>query len=451
MKTRKLASFVSTLRYEDLPPAVVEAAKACLLDLLGCCIRGSKEPPAAIIRDLFAAESRGQKVTVICPHTFVSSPMFAALMNGASSHALDMDDAYAPGHCHLGTAVIPAALAVAEETKASGKSLITSIVAGYEVMARVAQAVMPDSYYYWHATSTAGAFGATAAAGKLLDLDTQPMIYCLGSAGTQAAGLFEFVRDGANSKVLHAAKACFNGVLSAYLAQKGFTAAERILEGEKGFCQAMMKNPPLEKLTEGLGETWEILENCFKPYTCCRWTHSAIDAAKQLRQQHSIDPKHIQSVLIKAHPMAFGMVDNPDPRTVYGCKFSIQYCVALALYLGQAQVGDFSEENMDNPQIRRVMAVCGTEPVVTHEPEGKLQDKNSDLTITMKDGATYYARVPYPLGNPENPMTFNELSEKFISLVNSSYDEERINKIFGLCQNLDQVADFSTAFSFLKL
>lgn len=451
MKTRKLAAFVSTLRYEDLPPVVVEAAKACLLDLLGCCIRGSKEPPAAIIRDLFASESCGRAATVICPHIFAASPMFAALMNGASSHALDMDDAYAPGHCHLGTAVIPAALAVAEEAKASGKALITAIVAGYEVMARVAQSVMPDSYYYWHATSTAGAFGAAAAAGKLLGLDTQRMMYCLGSAGTQAAGLFEFMRDGADSKVLHAAKACFNGVLSACLARKGFTAAERILEGEKGFCKAMMKDPPLEKLTEGLGETWAILENCFKPYTCCRWTHSAIDAARQLRKEHSIDPGHIQSILVKAHPMALDMVDNADPKTVYGCKFSIQYCVALVLHKGQAWVDDFSEANMHDPEIRRVTALCGTEPAVTYEPDGKLQDKNSELFITMKNGGIYHARVPYPLGNPENPMTFDELNGKFASLASSCYDEEHMRNISALCRNLDQVADFSAAFSFLKV
>lgn len=224
METEKLAQFVANLTFEQLSSKTIKMAKQSFLDWLGCCIRGSEELPAIILRRVVLAEAQNSAIsTVFSKHHFRTSSRTAALLNGAASHTLDMDDLHNASIIHLGTVVMPAALAVAERTKSTGQDLITAIVAGYEVGARVGEAVNPDSYFFWHTTATAGTFGAAAAAAKLLNLDCQQTIHCLGSAGTQAAGLWEFLKDGAMSKPLHSGKAAFNGILAADLAKEGFT------------------------------------------------------------------------------------------------------------------------------------------------------------------------------------------------------------------------------------
>lgn len=216
--------------------------------------------------------------------------MNAALANGAFSHALDMDDLHNASIIHLGTVVVPAALAVAEQIGASGKQLITAIAAGYEIGARVGEAVNPDSYFFWHTTGTAGTFGAAAAAAKLLTLDAEQTAHCLGSAGSQAAGLWEFLQEGAMSKTLHAGKAAFNGIFAAFLAKEGFTGATKILEGEKGFCLAMTSKAKLNKLTEGLGQgKYKIDENAFKPYAACKHCHASINAVQLIGRDYNLD------------------------------------------------------------------------------------------------------------------------------------------------------------------
>jgi len=256
---------------------------------------------------------KGQS-TVLSAKPWRTSAINAALINGAFTHALDMDDLHNASIIHLGTVVVPAALAVAEHIGASGTQLITAIVAGYEVAARIGEEVNPDSYFYWHTTGTAGTFGAAAAAAKLLRLTPEQTAHCFGSAGSQAAGLWEFLASGGMSKTLHAGKAAANGVLAALLAQEGFTGATTILAGTKGFCYAMTARPKLSKLTENLGTGhYKIEENSFKPYACCKYCHPAINAALILCYQHSIRPHQVKSITIKTNSVADNLVNNPSP------------------------------------------------------------------------------------------------------------------------------------------
>ena len=443
-ETRELARYVTELRYEDLTPNAIEMAKKCVLDFLGCCIGGSGERPAQIMRHVLLTENPAAgNVTVFGREPVQTNVLNAAACNGTAAHALDMDDVVNACYGHPGPVVIPAALAVAERTGASGKDLITAIVAGYEVMVRVAEAVLPDSYYYWHTTSTSGTFGAAAAAGKLLGLDTDQMVHCFGSAGTQAAGLFEFLRDGANSKTLHAGKAAYNGVLAAYLSKEGFTAAQKILEGEKGFCRAMMKEPRIERITEGLGKSFQIEETSFKPYACCRWIHALISGALLLREEHPIKPEEIRSISLSAYPTALDITDNHAPKTVYGCKFSMQYCVAAALLFGEVGTEAFCEEHIQNAEIIRLMSLTSTRAIKISDDAAEVN--YSEIEIEMRDGTRYQKTVRYAPGDPKNPMSFEDMCRKFSGLVGKACGEEQKKALIRLVETLETAPDVAMA------
>ena len=442
--TRELAQYVTELRYEDLTPNAIEMAKKCVLDFLGCCIGGSGERPAQIMRKVLLTENPAVgNVTVFGREPIQTSVLNAAACNGTSAHALDMDDVVNACYGHPGPVVISAALAVAERIEASGKELLTAIVAGYEVMVRIAEAVLPDSYYYWHTTSTSGTFGAAAAAGKLLGLDTDQMVHCFGSAGTQAAGLFEFLRDGANSKTLHAGKAAYNGVLAAYLSQNGFTAAQRILEGEKGFCRAMMKEPRLDRITKGLGDSFQIEETSFKPYACCRWIHALINGALSLRDEHLIKTEEISSISLAAYPTALDITDNDAPKTVYGCKFSMQYCVAAALLFGEVGTEIFCEENIQNKEIMRLMSLTDTRAVKISDDAAEVN--YSEIEIELRNGTRYQKTIRYALGDPKNPMSFEDMCKKFNDLAGEICREDQKKALIQFAQTLEIVPNVSLA------
>ena len=231
--TRELAKFVAGLRYESLPFSVIYAAKQCLLDWLGNAVRGSQERAAVLLRSVI--NDAGHEATIFSVEKQKSSALNAAFLNGAASHTLDFDDLHNPSIVHISTVIIPAALAVAEAEHKTGRDLLVAITAAYEATARVGESVNPESYYFWHTTGTVGTIGAGIAAAKALSLDEVQTVHALGSAGTQASGLWEFVHEGAMSKPLHAGKACYGGVLAAYLAKSGFTAASDILCGDKCF------------------------------------------------------------------------------------------------------------------------------------------------------------------------------------------------------------------------
>ncbi|NMA13771.1 MAG: MmgE/PrpD family protein, partial [Clostridia bacterium] len=253
MQTSALASFIANLSYDSLPKDVVDAAKAAYLDWLGSALAGSDKKPTTILTKV-VKEMGGHPEATLIGDGSQTTAAHAALLNGASSHVVELDDVHKASVLHAGAVVIPAALAVCEKKGKSGKSLIAAIVAGYEVGIRVGEAVTPSHYRKWHTTGTCGTFGAAAAAAKALDLNEEQCLSTLGSAGTQAAGLWEFIEDGAMSKHLHPGKAAFNGVLSALLAGNGYTAATRIIEGKRGFCAATAPEYDLNKITDGLGE-----------------------------------------------------------------------------------------------------------------------------------------------------------------------------------------------------
>ena len=445
-ETAQLAKFTLEMTYEKLPPQAVAVAKQCVLDWLGVAIRGAQEEPAQLLRSV-ALKMCGQgEATVFDGGAKRTDAVSAALINGAASHTLDFDDLHNPSIIHLATVVVPAAMAVAEAEHKNGKELLTAVCAGYEAGARAGEAVIPESYFYWHTTSTAGIFGSAAAAASLLGLGAEATNMCLGSAGSQSAGLWEFLKEGAMSKALHAGKTASGGVFSAYLAQSGFTAASKILEGEKGFCRALSTAPHLEKITQNLTyEDLKIQHNSFKPYACCKHAHAAIYGAQVLRSSHGITPDAVAGVELKVNSITDYLINNPAPQNAYGCKFSIQYCVAASLMYGSVGVAEFSADAQANPALRSLMAKIKVTRDAEQEAINKADPDKlaSKIIITLKDGPVFEQQVDYPKGDPANPMTWEESVAKFTALAEPVCGSSKTKALCALVQNLENIGDIA--------
>lgn len=285
--SKELAQYVVSTSYDDIPEDVVEFTKLCILDYFSSAIAGKDTEPIKKVEELVEMLGGNEQASLI--NGGKSSVANAALLNGAASHIVEQDDIHKSSIIHAATVVIPAALAVGEWKKLDGKDLITAVVVGYEVCFRIGEAVSPSHYYYWHNTATCGTFGSAAAVAKLLNLSGEQTVHSLGNAGTQAAGLWEFIEDGAMSKQLHPGKAAMNGVISSMLAEKDFTAASKILEGRRGFFEAMSDEYDADKITDGLGKEFKIMENSFKVHASCRHTHHAMDLVSDLAKQQGIN------------------------------------------------------------------------------------------------------------------------------------------------------------------
>jgi 2-methylcitrate dehydratase PrpD len=408
--TTKLAEYVSCLEYEHLPEEVIEFTKLCILDWYGSAIAGKDEAPIQSIKEL--ADEWGGREQASLITGGMSSIGNACLVNAAASHIVELDDIHKGSIIHAGTVVIPAAVAVAEAYNLSGKELITSIVAGYEVCYRIGEAVSPSHYYFWHNTATCGTFGSAAAVAKLLNLNVEQITHALGSAGTQAAGLWEFIENGANSKQLHTAKAAFNGTLAAQLAKKNFTSARKILEGKRGFFNAMSDQYDTEKITDNLGKIFKILENSFKIHASCRHTHPAIDCVIEIMKENSISSQEINKISIKTYKTALEITDNPTPESLYAAKFSSQYCAALAAIHGSASLLDFSEENLKSTEIRKLMKSISIEVDPTYE-NAYPEKWGASVDIELKNCNTFHKFTDYPKGDPERAASKEELIQKF--------------------------------------
>ncbi len=454
--TKILAEFVSQLNYRDLSPKTIRKTKQCILDWLGVCIRGSQEKPVQIIRQVLPP-SQAREASILAGCRTKTSALDAAFCNGAASHSLDFDDLHNASIIHLATVVIPPVFALGEEEHLPGQEMLAAIAAGYEIGARVGETVNPESYYFWHTTGTAGTIGAGAAAARALKLSGQETLMCLGSAGTQAAGLWEFLEEGAMSKPLHTGKGAYAGVLSAFLARAGFSGASHILEGPKGFCLAMTPTAKLEKLLADLPQLgsklpntakhFKIEENSFKPYPCCKHSHAGIYALQLLKQQEHFAAGQIASLKLLVNHVTKILIDNPAPQTVYGCKFSLQYLAACALKYGEVGLAQFVPDIRESAEIRSLMKkITVTEDAQVQalyaaDPT-KLATK---VQLTLTDGRTLEKLIEYPKGDPQNPMTWDESVHKFQALAQPIYGKECTDKLCTLIDDLDTVLDFTSA------
>ncbi|MEG1578315.1 MAG: MmgE/PrpD family protein, partial [Oscillospiraceae bacterium] len=392
MYTEQLSNFLDELNYTGLSAQTVSAAKMCVEDLIGVAVAGSVRPQGRIWSTYFSGKSGIPEASVWMNSMGRITCENAAALNAACAHVIDMDDVHNSSITHLGAITIPAALAVGQKYHRSGKEVIAAIVAGYEIGARIGEAINPDAYDYWHTTGVVGAFSSAVAAGKLIGLDKTQLLHAIGSAGTQAAGLWQFICDGAMSKTLHTANATLCGIRAAELAALGFTAAKDILCGDRGFLGAMTpQNHPEALVCDLEKRNYKILSNSFKPYACCRHTHSANYCAENLHARHHIDWAHIAHICDYTYQIAKDNVDAANPATPYGYKFSVQYCIAAMLIYGNLMDASFTAERTAAPEVQNLMKriTCTVDPRLEALYQ---QDPNKwphRLEVTMDDGRVF--------------------------------------------------------------
>ena len=447
MTTRALAEFVAGLRYEDLPEAVVAQACDIILDAVGCAVSAWVEDAekARIARDiaaLYPAPSGGAGVIGVRGPKGGGGAQaaFAALANGILINAADNDDTHKRALLHVGSVEVPVALGLGQAHRLSGRDVILALVAGYEVAVRVGMAVMPTHYRFWHSTATNGTFGAAAAAAKALGLDADRVQMALGLAGTQAAGLNTFFESGDMTKSFHPGKAALNGILSAQLATLGHTSPPGILEHPKGYLAAFSLEPKPEALVAGLGTTWEILQNGIKFFPSILASHSPIQATLAIVNRVAIDPAQIASITNETYNTVKSHFSNKNVTGVMSARVSVPYCIAVAAVdrvLTQAQ---FAPARVNDALVRQVLA--RTE-VIPDAALDKLYPENfpARVTIRMRDGTTHQETVMKPKGDPGNPLSPEEIAEKFrgnsVGMLGVAQTEALLMAVRGLPRSPD--------------
>lgn len=416
--TRQLCRFVADLQLQSLPSSVVEQAKDLFIDWLGSALAGRDSPAVRGLEAFATKMGPSDGKSTILTNRRKTSPYFAALINGASAHAVEQDDVHNASVFHPAAVVFPAILAMAEEMESSGQHIIEAIVAGYEVGIRVGEALGRTHYEVFHTTGTAGTLAAAAAVGKLLRLDEEKLNHALGTAGTQAAGLWEFLRDAAHSKQIHTAKAAADGLLSAVLAKEGVEGAKQIVEGARGMAAGMSRDADMSKLTDRLGTRWAICEMSLKWHASCRHTHPAADALQRVMQDEGLTATDIRNVTAFVHQGAVDVLGAvTHPVTVHQAKFCMASVLGLVAVLGRADLAAFDNAALTDGQVRSFLdrVFMTVDPEINAAYPKKWMGK---VGVVTNDGRTLYGHVEFPKGDPENPLSKIEIEEKALRLAN---------------------------------
>lgn len=430
--TEKIAQYAADLRYRDIPGEVIKKVKVLLLDYISVVYGGMQTESGKIAAEFAREFGENGKCTVI-GYGYKSAPYNAALANAIMAHSIEMDDTDVLALFHTGPVVVSAALAAAEWVNASGKEFLTGLVVGSEILNRISEATNPSLRNRgFHTTPACGVFGAGAAAGRIMGLDYEKMISVLGLCGAQASGLMEMYGT-SMQKRFNPGPAARNGVTAALFAERGFSGAHTILEGERGFCRAFSDDFDLDRLTAGLGEDFRIFVE-YKPYACARPIHNAIDCALEIRGRYMPAVEEILSITVKRHPDWAYYHNIKNPRTYHEAQMSLPYSVAVALVKGSAFVSQYSDENLRDPQVVRLSNLVEIKPEPTL-PRGV----SCHLSIETADGRHMEAQVDYPKGSLERPMSEAEFNEKFRSLSSGVLSETRRNKIIRKISDLEQI------------
>ncbi len=418
--TQELANFAANLLAKDIPADVMNRAEDLLVDWFGSAVAGKGSRPVEIITQ-FAQAMGGFTTAHTGPSEILitrknSSPFLAAMANAAASHVAEQDDVHNGSVFHPATVVFPPALACAQSIGASGEDLLVAAVAGYEVGIRVGEFLGRSHYKVFHTTGTAGTIAAAAAVGHLLKLTPSQMLNAFGSAGTQSAGLWEFLRDAADSKQLHTAHAASTGLMSAYIAQAGFTGAQHILEGKQGLAAGMSSDADPSKLVDSLGSRWALAETSFKYHASCRHTHPAADALLQVMLDHQLKPSDIAKVETLVHQGAIDVLGPvTDPASVHQSKFSMGTVLALIAHYQFAGLQEFDQHFHDD-------AIClfRDRVTMTLDPEvdsAYPQRWIGKVKVHLLDGRTLDGRVDEPKGDPGNTLSRTEITDKAMRLA----------------------------------
>lgn len=430
--------FSQALEWADLP----EPVQGMTLDLVADWIANAAAGFSSDMgQALYRAGMAQNGPAVLVGNRERVNPFCAALVNGGASHALEFDDAYRAGLFHPGAPVISSAWAAAGLGRVSGSRFLSAVAAGYEVSMRLAQAVNPGHNKIWHTTGTVGTFGAAVSAAHCLGLTAEQHTGALGLAGTQAAGVWEILPDTPGAKGLHAGKAAQAGLLAATLARQDLFGPASIFEGNRGFFKAAaIQNVDMKICCQDLARDFLILKTTIKAYPVCGHTMTAIEAALKLgaRVKSLAD---IARIKVRVHPVSFGIAGNPDPGNGSEARFSIAYCVAAALVWQRITQDQFCPQALGNPDVSALMSkttVVSDKDMV--HPEGF---RPAQVCLDFTDGTNVSETAVCRKGDPENPMTGDELKAKFLGLVKDVWDPKTGQAVYEAIRNLPEHNDFN--------
>ncbi len=444
---RKLAEFIHDLTWEALPEEVRNTVPLRVLDLVSVAVGAVHDPLVEQAREalssLFGSENGKAK---IWGENGNYPPVPAAMINAMHAHTLELDDVHTASKTHGSASLIPAAWACAQALGKSGKEFLLAVVCGYETVNRVGMAFGVSSHRNrgWHATATCGVFGCAAACAKLLNLDTDQIVSALGMAGTQSSGVWAFLGDGSNCKVLHTARAAADGMEAAFLAKAGMTGPEHIFEAKDGgLLTAMSDGGDLKKLSAGLGTVYEILNMDMKPYPCCRSAHGVIDAAFEIRKEllkkadlerTSLEKQiaDIRQVQIETYLVGYKQCAVSEgclnPKTTLDAKFSTPYAAAAALLYGKISMKEFELEVVEGTEIQRLLHKVHVEPA---DEFTKQYPKHwgCRMKVLQQDGTGYEKEIRDPSGSIARPLTTKQAMKKAEEFLHESYPGEEQVKI----------------------
>jgi 2-methylcitrate dehydratase PrpD len=439
------AKYAADLKPEDLPSDAMHAAKRCLLDWFAATLPGSVIAPATLLTAAMK-DCIGRGGARIYPSGETTDARTAAFINGAASHTVEFDDIYRNALYHPGVPVISAALAVAQARGVSGARLLTGIIAGYEVSNRLGAAANPAHYEFWHTTGTIGTFGAAAAAANILGLTAEQTLHALANAGTLAAGLQQAFRADAMAKPLHGSHAAERGVTVALAAEQGVTGAPDILDGPRGFGNAMCLNgmeteqPDWTKAAATLGKDFLIKQTTTKNHAACGHTHAAIDGVLKLAAENGLTPDDVKEIRVGSYQKAEELCGNTNPQTAFEAKFSLTYCCAAAMVWGSVRMAAFGPDRLTDPAVRDLM----TRIHLVTDPECQANFpglRSAKVEIETTDGRVFNHYAPTRRGDPDAPLSDAELEDKFRELATPVLGEDGAESLLDALWGADALSN----------
>jgi 2-methylcitrate dehydratase PrpD len=412
--TLKFAELVYTLRYEDIPDEVIKKAKFIIRDGLGNQIAASaiSEPARKVVEMI--REWGGKPESTVIGYGFkVPTPM-AAMCNAMLGHGVELDDAHGSGLIKAGSVMVPSLMALAEANNKSGKEVVTALIAGYEVAIRIAKAINPGHRQRgFHTTGTVSALGVAAAGAKLLGCDVNEIASAIGLGAMQSAGIQSYLDDPCMAKPFSPGKSAFNGSMAAIMASRGFTGPKKALEGREGFLNGYCDDIRVSDLLDNIGESFAIMEVGFKPHAACRYAHGPIDLAQQFFHENNVRLEDVESIRVNMCELSIRQASKPKPPNLNAAMGSTQFSVALALEKGRNGLREYWD-GFSNHKIHDAASMRTT---LISEAAYGLTGRQAAVELTLKNGKILRREQSEPKGEPSNPLTEQELDDKFSGLV----------------------------------
>ena len=455
-ETKGLTKKCHELSYNALPEEVIDRVKYLTLDYLGVAARGSLSESSAPILNFISNRGMVGEGAVVIGTDLKADPTYAALANGTFAHSIELDDVVNEASLHPAVVIMSSALASSHIAGSSIRAFIEGIVVGYEAMIRLGFALDPKAHYAqgFHPTGTCGTMGSALTAAKILGLDQETMTNALGIAGSQAAASMEFLSDGSFTKRLHAGWAAHSGVIAALLAREGFTGPGTIIEGRYGFLRSHSPNSDPSSLFENWGDPFKVMKTSIKPHACCRYKQGPIDGILEIMHQNSLKHSDIEEVKLGILKAGFPIVVQPEeskynPKSIVDAQFSMPFGAAVAILHGRASLEEYTQKNIMSSEIKQMMKKihCVEDPELEIDYPKKWP---ASVTLSTKSGQQYHTKIEFPKGDPENPLTWDELIHKFKSLITPVFSDKRGTEIISYVRGIELAKDLKDLSSLLS-